>query len=1823
MDSRMYLHVDLDAFFASVEVLDNPELKGKPLIVGGLPGERRSVVSTCSYEARAYGVHSAMPTSRAYELCPQAVFLHGRMERYHEKSREVMNVFREYSPDVLQMSIDEAFVDITGTELLFGDPVTLAKALKKKVFEKTGLTVSVGIASNRYVAKIASGLKKPDGLCYVPAGDEEKFMLSLPLDKLWGIGTKTRERLNGCGIFTIPDIHRISETALKELFGEASGSFLYRSVRGMDVEHFGDEAKSRSMSAERTFCFDLTDIYGIETELLHLAYDVMFRVLNEKVNSKTVCLKIRYEDFTTVTVTESGTRIVSSIEDLFERACRLFHKKYERGRGIRLLGLGLQNISDGLESQQGELFDFGEKKLRSVEKTVLKLHQKNPSTKLKKARQLITPLAALFFMIGALHPLEAEDSEVPFSFTPSSLSVQNADIEFDVEGSWESLLSTGGTLIVGDTVPSLSIQPPVFTQKADVLLWFMYDNHWYFDAAVATDTDSNLVAAGYLGDGVIQEVRVGTDIGTEKQSPGIRINLQGTTWDAVARVHLDTVQTHTKTWNGSSELVSSGVPLSDWKQGFLFSTIDTDTALSITGVYVEDKNGTYTDTQSTRYKKLSQDEYLVIPGKGLLYLEKQEKGAVLATLSEKSSVQAVLPSFLSDISDWFGDRGAESTYSMMGLSCADETAGPSASETEPLFTRIGSISSSAGDALFLSKPGYFSPFQVASLYDASSEDGASVSVGNRKLYADFTPSLLMESDTLLQLHSTESSGTAFSEAAVRFPAARSFPWIYLPSLGVTEDAVPSITVTVAGQTDSFSIGSNAIENSIQVLKNGTPVPAAYDKNSGKVTIASGWTATDTITILWNEYSNQSEDMALTAAFDFNAAPTPFFTLSTKLASELFFDPDTRKLKAAPDKDPYTALDLTANWQRDFGNVTLSVSNDFSAKAVTVSKDQKLPLFTLSGNATEEVWFLDGAKQTDEVPVLTRRPSSAITPPVLDESYSSSFTVAQSRRQGISGYTLTIDGTLSENQTGTSWYALTIPLSAGSASLPSSHEFSFTLNKLETSTTDYDVWLKLGDSVWLISEDVSSAVPRTAGADVLKPFNLSQQGNQTVRVLLTDSDRLKLKGCSDMQIILVKSSGAGNADVQLQLSGSPSALSGISFNVRSETAGVSATPAVSITETPLPSGFESGWFSTGSTPLAARISWDTDTATSCSSIIVERSFPEASGSRWQKATLFMYVPPSSPATDVTVSLLSESDDGYAVAETFVLSESELAASRGSWFSITKDISSESSFSKVQYVFDAVPENGSGIAELYTAGIFLSEPVTPLTVSDGAATAIRYSNGELTAELAAEIEGSGIFQPQLSSSMNEKSLSSTAKASVSTPFLSLSGTGTFNMLSPSLRSGEYLVASGNKLFNGVIGFSDNYRFNRATDADYRKDTLSLSLVPLKVPLSLSSSLETDRTGSLTSGKAAFSAESSYAAGKTTASLTVTQTKAPSATYDQLGTADAKRRTENADFSQQLNFADGTFSPSLEIGLKNDKTRNKAGSIGSFSQKLTLPVSLGADKLSFIYARETAAEYLAASDGSYAEDMQAYTDAFSTHSDSLSIIPVYDLFQTDLSSKLQRSLNKASRTSRSTYTTSGTATWSRPLRANWLDLVLPNSVSLTASRTLSLAGGNVLDKDSQSLFLAFTAFNIFGKDSALELFDWYGQDEFQYSARFTTLQNDIKTELTGYGTLYITDDAQLTSFYTGSFTGKENYSHTLQFSWNRPAELFNKSAVRITTGTFGIRQDNTVARTVNTALSHKTTVNIVEGFSVNGAASINADIRDVKVLTVTLSLGGKLQF
>jgi len=387
-----FIHADLDAFYASVEQLDHPEYKGKPVIVGGLPEDRRSVVSTASYEARKFGVHSAMPIAQAYKLCPHGIYLRGRMGRYREKSEEIMAIFRDFTPDLEQLSIDEAFIDITGTEGLFGPSGETAKKLKERVRKETGLTVSVGIASNKYVAKIASGISKPDGLFIVAGGDEEKFMRSLPVKKIWGAGEKTQELFKKYGLKNCEDIYHLSDETLFSMFGNAFGTFLYRAVRGQPAESFDRDRGSHSMSAERTFEYDLYDEFTIETALLEICETLIFRLLAERTQSATVSLKIRYGDFSTEGIQETFRDPVLTLNDFYTRVLDLFHKKFQKGRGIRLIGAGFMNLEAAEGSvRQGDLFEQSSEKERRLEESILKINAKYPGAALRRSRSTLAP----------------------------------------------------------------------------------------------------------------------------------------------------------------------------------------------------------------------------------------------------------------------------------------------------------------------------------------------------------------------------------------------------------------------------------------------------------------------------------------------------------------------------------------------------------------------------------------------------------------------------------------------------------------------------------------------------------------------------------------------------------------------------------------------------------------------------------------------------------------------------------------------------------------------------------------------------------------------------------------------------------------------------------------------------------------------------------------------------------------------------------------------------------------------------------------------------------------------------------------------------------------------------------------------------------------------------------------------------------------------------------------------------------------------------------------------------------------------------------------
>lgn len=379
----VFFHIDLDAFFASVEILDNPEYRGKPLIIG-TPGPRH-VASTCSYEARKYGVHSAMPMTEALRLCPNAICIPGRMHRYSEMSRRVMGIISSFAPGFLQVSVDEAFLDLTGMERIYPLPGKAARKLKDEIRKETGLTASIGVASSRFVAKLASDYRKPDGLTIVPRGKEEEFVSAVGLRKLWGIGDSTYQSLIRKGITSVEILRKYDENDLKHFFGESNGHYLYLVARGIDPGIYQGEAKSRSISAERTFYPDVFGYDALDSYLLEMSQEVMFRALDEKKVPRSISIKLRYGDFTTLSIQTTPVKPIYSSTDVYNISKELLRSKYN-GSGVRLIGVALQSIYDGSDVEQQDFFSEKEEKERKLEKTIIELKKKG--SKLVKARNL-------------------------------------------------------------------------------------------------------------------------------------------------------------------------------------------------------------------------------------------------------------------------------------------------------------------------------------------------------------------------------------------------------------------------------------------------------------------------------------------------------------------------------------------------------------------------------------------------------------------------------------------------------------------------------------------------------------------------------------------------------------------------------------------------------------------------------------------------------------------------------------------------------------------------------------------------------------------------------------------------------------------------------------------------------------------------------------------------------------------------------------------------------------------------------------------------------------------------------------------------------------------------------------------------------------------------------------------------------------------------------------------------------------------------------------------------------------------------------------------
>ncbi|KTF04808.1 MULTISPECIES: DNA polymerase IV [Trueperella] len=357
-DSRTpILHVDMDAFFVSVELLTKPELVGKPVAVGG---QDRGVISAASYEARRYGVNSAMPVARAKRLCPNLIILPHSKGLYGEVSARIMAIFHEFTPRVEPLSVDEAFLDVAGARKIFGSPVAIATEIRRRIYAQEHLTASIGVAATKHVAKIASAQAKPDGLLLIPYDQTVPFLHGLPVGALWGVGDKTREKLDRKGIYTVADLAALGEHRLRGLLGEAAGSQLYTLAMGHDPRAVTPHRKEKSISREQTYFEPLTARAEGERALLELSHDVARRLRAAGFVSWTIGIKLRSAaDFSTISRTVTLGAPTALAAEIFDAARRLFDSAGVPDGGIRLLGVRAENLAGIEEGIQLSIGDDG------------------------------------------------------------------------------------------------------------------------------------------------------------------------------------------------------------------------------------------------------------------------------------------------------------------------------------------------------------------------------------------------------------------------------------------------------------------------------------------------------------------------------------------------------------------------------------------------------------------------------------------------------------------------------------------------------------------------------------------------------------------------------------------------------------------------------------------------------------------------------------------------------------------------------------------------------------------------------------------------------------------------------------------------------------------------------------------------------------------------------------------------------------------------------------------------------------------------------------------------------------------------------------------------------------------------------------------------------------------------------------------------------------------------------------------------------------------------------------------------------------------------
>ena len=1865
---NFFIHADLDAFFASVEILDHPEWKNLPVIVGGKPEDRRAVVSTASYEARKYGVHSAMPTAIASRLCPNGIFVHPRMKRYLEMSGKIMEIFSRYSPDVQQISIDEAFIDLTGTEKLFGPPDETAKKIKADVKKETGLTVSIGLAPTKYLAKLASEIKKPDGFFEVKEGNEENFMLSLPLKKIWGIGEKTLALLNKNGINTTEDLHSKPKNLLAALFGQVTGTFLYDAVRGQEKETFNQTPKTHTISAENTYPFDLTSKEAIETALLELSYTVIWRMRKENLRSWTIGLKIRYENFTTTTVQETSTREISSIDDLFERAKKLFDKKADTSKGIRLLGLALQNTESASNPHQAELFNFDEEKKRKVEEAVLKAEKKIPGIKITKARLLgkdslksivFFVIPSVFFIFSTqkifsspltstqternadgagsivfnstlLPPQTEESDEIPLKEKKSlfNYSIFDKNVDFLAEGYWKSLVNGGFSSSFGfGSTPALSLSTPVVLSEVNLSLFFLLEKHWYFEADFADHFDKNTVAAGYYGDGILKNARISNrgivfesgysidDLnrspgGGENLAPGISAHFETQTLSADAILRYDSLEAKSKTWYGKNSVSEQKIELSDYETGFQFVLPSRQAVLAVKSVFIENSDGNYKDENGRTFKKLNSSQFLLSASNYSIFLSKEAKAYKIAgtlpavAVEYDSSYPASIA--LSELGT-YGEAGEKNGSGFLG-EVQDKF---SKNLKNYSLSQTGKID--GNEVFYIQYPKKFSPYAVCYRYDAgllSSGEAAvcsgSTSVQNENFFvtlgendfSDVLTDFFNSSHIYADVFSKNSNSPLSAE--YRFPFCSEAEEIYL---GLKPSSDLKVCVRSFTPVNRFEIGTDASGGTVLVYKNGIQdAGAAYDKESGCITLSTSVSASDKITAQWYEDSSDSSSGAITAAggikkqFTKNLSGDFAFAGSWTLPNTDSEKNYTTLTTSSPGHAVFaTGLEYSAeNFKfKNTGAVSLESSNTTGKCLISGMDEEKTETFYLAKDAAVSI-------PDDILPVLTPRPGESERKIELKGSKNGSIEAKNGQSDSsITGYSASFEwdfSNFSENAAESSpfWAGTSLKFPALSGILPSCGEFSLALKIDENSDffslSDFELYLQLGVNAdenlsfedknqiptWKIGSSEGQCDP-----DVKIAFNKEKKGEwQTVTVKISDEEKsLLATDCGGRLILTSKSKKAG------RIFAGPYEAKESGFFVSTENG--SDYEVFTAREKAGSSNYMSFFKFNNS-------SEETFTLT--------RYFGEINLEGYKFLRLnTKFSSKNLICDDETFLILTfdrpQSDGSFKTAVKIKLSAEDLAKlSQTQKFSDIKINLSEkkSNYGSVEKIdVSVVPTrfcaefHSASQAELAFDSFMLTDSSPYFLLQDIVKTSWQ-KNGELIKikdyvvlkDASFQADGRTCSQINNGNSENKNHFSGSAKTSFtfSEIYFSIDAGRSADSSMP-LSSASHTVKNAKPFFK-ILNIEENYSFNHDDESLKKSNSLLADFSPLNFPFVFSADATADsdiwaqnqnisaklhlktrpfifemQSGAKQKIISTNSGETKYYDTKNyfdswnkITSLEFSPGKTEAAKRNVFAKANLKFNLEKNNFSPEYNFySEESYKNSAYITY-SDKT----------SQTFSVPFSIKKNNFSFSWKKSTGGTQKTDKNENYSDDFEQLASTLNKKIWYFKALPFYDIFSSSIKNEVLKDpmMNEES-TENIYYTSLYSAGWKRNFFGNSKDFFLPQNASLSFERDIKTSS-SVTDVCQLKGILGFSALNVFGKNSAIHLTDLFEQDEYLTSFSLTLkipgqnfsssvavisfYQQDI---------FYIKKDETLKAGFEFSFEDKNNLSAKSTLVWKRPGE------------------------------------------------------------------------